>query len=274
MKRRRWNKDFSGDVGFMLLHIGAFHLDRDSQQQTPWHRLAPQIRILCVLLLLLAVVLTPNGQWLTWYIYGITILGMLLVSRVTLWVLCKRIAVESAFVGVVLIGTLFRAGGDVVWQWGWLRITTTGLIVLGSVSFKALLALLLLNMLTLTTPVPMLLQALAVLRTPPLLIAILASMYRYLGVLIEEFGAMRRAAISRNLMGGNHWQRLVVGNMIGSLFIRTYERGDRIHQAMLSRGYQGLPTATEPTQTRRYDIITLTLTLGIALLGQTIVFIH
>jgi cobalt/nickel transport system permease protein len=67
---------------------------------------------------------------------------------------------------------------------------------------------------------------------------------------------------------------LVVGNMIGSLFIRTYERGDRIHQAMLSRGYQGLPTATEPTQTRRYDIITLTLTLGIALLGQTIVFIH
>jgi cobalt/nickel transport system permease protein len=258
----------------MLLHIGAFHLDIDSQQQTPWHRLAPHTRVLCVLLLLLAIVLTPNGRWLTWYIYAAAILGMLLVSRVTLWALCKRIAVESAFVGVVLIGTLFRAGGDVVWQWGWLQITTTGLIVLGSVSFKALLALLLLNMLTLTTPVSMLLQALAVLRIPPLLIAILASMYRYLGVLIEEFNAMRRAAISRNLMGGSNWQRLVIGNMIGSLFIRTYERGDRIHQAMLSRGYQGLPTTLETTKVRRSDVVALTLTLGVTLLGQTIQLIR
>jgi cobalt/nickel transport system permease protein len=254
----------------MLLHIGAFHLDVDSQQQTLWHYLAPQTRVLCVLLLLLAIVLTPNGRWLTWCVYVIAISGMLLVSRVTLWVLCKRIAVELAFVGVVLIGTLFRTGGDVVWQWGWIQITTTGLIVLGSVSFKALLALLLLNMLTLTTSVPMLLQALTVLRTPPLLIAILASMYRYLGVLIEEFGAMRRAAISRNLMGGNHWQRLVVGNMIGSLFIRTYERGDRIHQAMLSRGYQGLPPAAQALKIKPYDMGALTLTLGVALLGQLI----
>ncbi len=258
----------------MLLHIGAFHLDIDSQQQTPWHRLVPQTRILCVLLLLLATVLTPNGQWLTWCTYGAAILGMLLVSRVTLWVLCKRIAVEYAFVGVVLIGTLFRAGGDVVWQWGWLQITTTGLIVLGSVSFKALLSLLLLNMLTLTTPIAMLLHGLAVLRTPPLLVAILASMYRYLGVLIEEFSAMRRAALSRNLMGGSHWQRLVIGNMIGSLFIRTYERGDRIHQAMLSRGYQGISTAVETPNTGLYDIAALTLTLGLALAGQIISLIR
>ncbi len=258
----------------MLLHIGAFHLDIDSQQQTPWHRLAPQTRILCVLLLLLATVLTPNGQWLTWCVYGAVILGMLLISQVTLWVLCKRIAVEYAFVGVVLIGTLFREGGDVVWQWGWLQITTTGLTVLGSVSFKALLSLLLLNMLTLTTPVPMLLKGLAILRVPPLLIAIMASMYRYIGVLIEEFSAMRRAAVSRNLMGGSHWQRLVIGNMIGSLFIRTYERGDRIHQAMLSRGYQGIPTAVETPNTGRYDIAALTLTLGLALAGQSISFIR
>ncbi|WP_404786248.1 cobalt ECF transporter T component CbiQ [Altericista sp. CCNU0014] len=254
----------------MLLHIGAFHLDIDSQQQTPWHRLAAQTRILCVLLLLLATVLTPNGQWLTWCVYGTGILGMLLVSRVTLSVLCKRVAVESAFVSVVLLGTLFRAGGDVLWQWGWLQIGTTGLTILGSVSFKALLSLLLLNVLTLTTSVSMLLYGLAVLRTPPLLIAILASMYRYLGVLIEEFDAMRRAAISRNLMGSSHWQRLVLGNTIGALFIRTYERGDRIHQAMLSRGYQGLPPVAETIRLERRDIAALTLTLVFVLLGQFI----
>jgi cobalt/nickel transport system permease protein len=254
----------------MLLHIGAFHLKVDSQRQTFWHRLAPQSRILCVLILLLAIVLTPNGHWLTWYIYAAAILGVLLSSQVTLSVLCRRIALESAFVGVVLLGTLFREGGTVVWQWGWIKITTVGLMVLGSVSFKALLSLLLLNLLTLTTPVPILLNALAILRTPPLLIAILASMYRYIGVLIEEFNAMRKAAVSRNLMSSKRWQRLVIGNMIGSLFIRTYERGDRIHQAMLSRGYQGLPPLLEPLKMKRRDGVVITLTFGLALLGQLI----
>jgi cobalt/nickel transport system permease protein len=66
-------------------------------------------------------------------------------------------------------------------------------------------------------------------------------MYRYINVLIEEFNAMRRAAASRNLSGSNQWQRKVIGNMMGSLFIRTYERGERVYQAMQARGYQGVP---------------------------------
>lgn len=252
----------------MLLHIGVFQLDRDSKRQTLWHTLMPQTRILCVLILLLAIALTPNGHWLTWAIYSVGILSVLLISQITFVVLLQRLAVEFAFVSVVVIGTLFREGGDVLWQWGWLKVTTHGLIILGSVTIKALLSLLLLNLLTLTTSVPALLHALNVLKTPPLLVAILASMYRYLGVLIEEFHSMRRAALSRNLMSGDHWQRLVVGNMIGSLFIRTYERGERVHQAMLSRGYQGLPPTREMFKTRGYDIVALSLTALFALLGQ------
>lgn len=254
----------------LLLHIGAFHLDVDSKRQTLWHELAPQTRLLCVLLMLLAIALTPNGQWLTWAIYAIGILIILLLSKITFLVLLKRLAVEFAFVAVVIIGTLFRDGGDVLWQWGWLRITTTGLTILGSVSLKALLSLILLNLLTLTTSIPALLHALTVLKMPPLLVAVLASMYRYLAVLIDEFNSMRRAAISRNLMNGGHWQRIVVGNLIGSLFIRTYERGERIHQAMLSRGYQGLPPIKELPKTGKRDTIAITMTAMFTLLGQAI----
>ncbi len=254
----------------MLLHIGAFRLDVDGERQTPWHTLAPQTRILCVLVLVVAIALTPNGQWLTWGVYSVGILSALLVSQITYSVLLKRLAVESAFVGVVLIGTLFRGGGDVLWQWGGLRVTSTGLTILGSVSLKALLSLLLLNILTLTTSVPVLLHGLTVLKMPPLLVAILASMYRYLAVLIEEFNAMRRAALSRNLMNGRRWQRLVVGNMIGSLFIRTYERGERVHQAMMSRGYRGTPMTVEAPRSRRRDRLALALTIVFAVLGHSI----
>ncbi len=254
----------------ILLHIGAFHLDIDSNRRTPWHTLAPRTRILCTLLMVFAIALTPNGHWWTWAIYGLAILSLLLLSQVTLPVLVRRVAVELVFIGVVLLGTLFRRGGEVLWSWGPLQITTAGLIVLGSVTLKALLSLLMLNLLTLTTAVSALLHGLVELRTPPLLVATLASMYRYIGVLIGEFNAMRKAAASRNLMNNKRWQRLVIGNMIGSLFIRTYDRGDRIYQAMLSRGYQGTMPVEKVPPGGRQDILALTLTLIVALLGQSI----
>lgn len=256
----------------MLLHIHAFHLDVDSQRTTPWHYLTPRTRLLCVLLFVFATALTPNGQWPTWAVYAAGLAILIGVSRVTLTVLLKRVAIELSFVSVVLLGTLFRTGGEVVWQWGWLKITSVGLTVLGSVTLKVLLSLLMVNLLTLTTSIPSLLHGLATLRVPPLLVAIFASMYRYLGVLVEEITTMRRAAASRNLTSNRRWYRLVVGNTIGALFLRTYDRGDRVHQAMLARGYTGsLPTTTTP-HTGRRDILAITAMLALLLLGQAVRF--
>jgi cobalt/nickel transport system permease protein len=170
--------------------------------------------------------------------------------------------------GAVLLGTLFRDGGVVLWQWGWLRITSEGLMVLGSVSLKALLSLLMLNLLVLTTAVPDLLQALVTLKMPPLLVSTLAAMYRYTALLMGEFATMRRAALSRNLMNRQRYQRLVIGNMMGALFIRTYERGDRIHQAMLARGYTGLPPLQTVPQNSWWDRVAIALTLSLLILGQ------
>ena len=223
-----------------------------------WNQVSVHIRLLCTLLLVIAIALTPIGKWWTWAWYGLPVLMILYWSQVDLGILAKRMAIELLFASVVLVGVLFRGGGTVVWQWGWLQITTNGLIVLGSISIKSFLSLLLLNILTLSTPIPSLLQALIILKMPPLLVSIMASMYRYIAVLSNEFQAMRRAATARNFDAKNllsrrqqpnkinqkidrRWQRQVLGNMLGMLFIRTYYRGDRIYQAMLARGYQGIP---------------------------------
>jgi cobalt/nickel transport system permease protein len=254
----------------MLLHIHTFQLDVDGQTVTPWSQLTAKTRLLCVLLLVFAIALTPNGRWLTWAVYGIAVGAIVLVSRVTVAVLLRRVAVEFLFVGVVLLGTLFQSGGEVVYRLGGLQITTAGLTVLGSVTVKTLLSLLMLNILTLTTAIPDLLQGLMALRVPPLLVAILAAMVRYIGVLLAEFDAMQRAALSRNLMGRRGWQRLVIGNMMGALFIRTLDRGERVHRAMLSRGYDGLSTVKDQAISRQADRVALTLVGAIGLIGQTI----
>lgn len=170
----------------LLLHIGAFQLGLQDQGTTAWHRLTPQTRVLVALLMVFATVLTPQGHWGTWATYAGSIAGLIGLSQTRLVLLIQRVAVEAVFVGVVLLGTLFHPGGTVFWQWGGLQISTTGLTLLGSISCKVLLCLSMLNLLVLTTAQPELLQALTVLKLPPLLVAILASMTRYLSVLIES----------------------------------------------------------------------------------------
>jgi cobalt/nickel transport system permease protein len=71
-------------------------------------------------------------------------------------------------------------------------------------------------------------------------------------------------------MGNSRASRLIIGNIIGLLFIRTYERGERVYQAMLSRGYQGIPSVEKVPAGGRRDILALTLTLIVMLVGQLI----
>jgi cobalt/nickel transport system permease protein len=245
-------------------HQKAIHQSSDDD----FFQIAPPVRVLCALMMVLAIGITPNGHWVTGLIYGIGIALVLFSSPVNLAKLCQRLAVESVFVSVAVIGLLFRDGEGLLWQWGGLKITMTGLVILGSVMGKLCLSLMVMNLLTMTMPIPVLLESLSILKVSPLLIAILASMHRYLDLLIDEFMTMRRAAIARNLMAGKRWQRLVIGNMIGSLFIRTYDRGDRIHQAMLSRGYQGVVVSNRPVKFRRRDRFALLITILFSIFGQ------
>ena len=252
-------------------HSHSFHSHNEYHSNDHSHSnntITPTIRIVCTLIMVMAIVATPDAHWLTWLIYGCGVIVLLGMSQVDLFKLYQRLAVESIFVSVSVLGILFRNGDGIVWQWGLLKITMTGLLVFGSVLCKLGLTLVLMNLLTLTMPVPVLLQGLSILRVPRLLIAILGSMYRYLDLLVEEFTTMRRAAIARNLLAGKRWQRLVIGNMIGSLFIRTYDRGSRIHQSMLSRGYRGaLPLQQSPKLNWR-DQLALGFTILFAIAGQ------
>lgn len=96
-----------------------------------------------------------------------------------------------------------------------------------------------------TTPFHDLLEGLERLRLPRLMVAVISLMYRYLAVLTDEATRMMRARASRAATPPGapapdwRWQGRVVGNMVGALFIRAYERSERVYIAMQSRGYQG-----------------------------------
>jgi cobalt/nickel transport system permease protein len=94
-----------------------------------------------------------------------------------------------------------------------------------------------------TTEPQDLLRGLERLHLPQQLVQIMAFMVRYLDVVTGEMQRMRIARESRGFTARNptHWP--VLARSAGALFIRSYERGERVHLAMLSRGYTGrMPT--------------------------------
>lgn len=101
-------------------------------------------------------------------------------------------------------------------------------------------------LLSFTTPFHDLVDALRELRLPRVMVAIISFMYRYLGVLGDEAQRMNRARASRSAArpgrragGSLLWRGRVTGAMVGSLFLRSYERSERVYSAMLARGFDG-----------------------------------
>jgi cobalt/nickel transport system permease protein len=127
-----------------------------------------------------------------------------------------------------------------------LTITDTGIRDVLSIILKSWLSVQAALLLTYTTPFSSIVDALRALRLPAIIVNIISFMYRYLAVLMDEAGRMSRARQARSAAapkgrsgGSVRWRARVTGSMVGSLFIRSYERSERVYAAMLARGFDG-----------------------------------
>jgi len=217
-------------------------LDRYSDIDSVIHKLDPRTKLITTLCFVLAVVITPATEWRAFPCYFVFISILLLLSKLPLLYVLKRALVILPFVFLIGIFNLFKAGEAVasvhVWHWQ-VSITHEGLLVFRTVLTKASLSIMGLILLSSTTKFPALLRGLQQLRTPRVMIVTLSFAYRYIFVLVDEAMRMRRARDSRNFGGKRVWQMKTVGNMVGTLFLRSYERGERVYTAMVSRGYDG-----------------------------------
>jgi cobalt/nickel transport system permease protein len=94
-------------------------------------------------------------------------------------------------------------------------------------------------------------------------------MYRYIFVIGEEARRLMRARECRSAVAGEssggavRWRARVLGNMVGSLFLRSYERAERIYDAMISRGYDGELKSLAVTSLRHADYAALGIAFGL-----------
>ncbi len=122
-------------------------------------------------------------------------------------------------------------------------------------------------LLSATTAVPDVLAALERLRAPRLLVLIAAGMYRYLFVVAGEVSRTRAALAARAYRPRNALQAAAIGRAAGALFLRSYARGERVHVAMLARGYRGTVPRLRQLALRRADAVFLGLLAACARAG-------
>jgi cobalt/nickel transport system permease protein len=198
------------------------------------HRAQPHHKLLALLGFVLVVVATPNGQYAFFAGYLAVLLAVVVVSRVPVGYLAKRMVVEVPFL-VFAVLVPFVADGPRTEVLG-LSVSEPGLVAAGGLVMKGTLGVLASLTLAATTEPQAVIRGLERLRLPAQLVQIMAFMVRYLDVVTDEMRRMRVALASRGFTARNplHWP--VLARSAGALFIRSYERGERVHLAMLSRG--------------------------------------
>jgi cobalt/nickel transport system permease protein len=249
-------------------------LDQYSDRDSIIHRLDPRTKLITTLFFILAVVLTPPNRWPAFALYFILVAALILLSKVPVFYVLKRSLIIMPFVVLIAIFIPFFREGEVagsynIWLWQ-VSVTYSGLQVFWNILAKAWLSILSLILLTSTTKFSNLLKSLEQLRMPRVMVMILSFMYRYIFVLVDEVMRMRQARDSRNFGGGRLWQLRTIGNMIGTLFIRSYERGERVYAAMMARGFDGQTRTLESLSFRQLDVF-FGISLGLALMLVTVV---
>jgi cobalt/nickel transport system permease protein len=210
------------------------------------------------LLAILSTALLPDGAWLGFAATFVLILAASQAAGLGVFYPVPRSVVALPFALAAVTAVFVVPGhpvvGVTVGSWH-LVATDAGLLRFGSIVVRSLLSVQVAILLTATTPFPDLLHALRNLGVPALLVTIVSLMYRYLFVLVDEATRLLRAREARSVGAGGSvlWRARVAGAMVGQLFLRSYERSDRVYQAMLARGMDGRHMTLSPHALRVQD---------------------
>jgi cobalt/nickel transport system permease protein len=258
------------------MHADAF--DRFHEAESRLHHLDPRVKVVITVLFILSNALLPDGAWTAFGLSWIVLLWANALSGLGIDFTFKRSFVALPF-ALAAISAIFSPVGHPLAEWtlGSLKLipTDVGLIKFASILLRSWLSVQVAILLVATTRFPDMIHAFEHLHVPAILTTIVSFLYRYLFVLTDEVMRLLRARQSRSATVAGHrsgrnvvWRAKVTGNMAGQLFLRSYERSDRIYNAMLARGYTGQMRTLHPHVMKPSDWSFATLSVVIIFLLQ------
>ncbi|PWU45969.1 cobalt ECF transporter T component CbiQ [Micromonospora globispora] len=218
--------------------MGAGHAHVLYRESTsPVHRLPPEVKIAAMVVFTVAVVATPREAYWAFGGYALLVAAVAALARVGPRWLVSRALIELPFV-LFAFALPFLGAGERIEVAG-LSLSVDGLLGGWNILAKGTLGVLASLLLAATTTTRDLIIGLDRLRCPQILTQIATFMLRYLDVLVGEARRMRVARVSRGDDPRFLWQLRGFAAGVGALFLRAFERGERVYLAMVSRGYSG-----------------------------------
>ncbi len=225
------------------------------------HHLAPEAKVLAAFLFVLSVAITPREAVWGFAAYALIVATVVGASRVPPRFVLARLLAILPFVVFALFLPFIGEGKDV--EVLGVMVSGDGLWAMWNILAKATLGATASILLAATTETPDILKALNRLRVPAVITGIASFMIRYLEVVAGELGRMRTAMTARGYDPSWLGQARPIASSAGTLFVRSYERGERVYEAMLARGYTGeMPTVRGAAATRRDWIISLSVPIS------------
>jgi len=260
------------------MHANAF--DRFHESESRLHRLDPRVKVVLTVLFILSNALLPDGAWAAFGLAWILLLWVNHISSLGVEFTFRRSLIALPF-ALAAVTAIFSPLGNPLAEWhiGSLALVPTdyGLIKFGSILVRSWLSVQAAILLVAVTRFPDMIHAYEHLHIPAVLTTIISFLYRYLFVLTDEVMRLLRARESRSasLPGSRSgrsvaWRAKIAGNMAGQLFLRSYERSDRIYNAMLARGYTGQLRTLNPHVMKSRDWLFAALSTILILILQLI----
>jgi cobalt/nickel transport system permease protein len=234
-------------------------LDRLSYQNSLVHRLDPRAKLIATLLFLFTVISFSKYEVSALIPFFLFPVLLMTLGEIPFRFILKKVLLVSPF--AVFIG-IFNPLLDTAQVLVFSGLTiAAGWFSFFSILLKFVLTISAALLLIATTPFPSVCHALRRFGMPSLFVSQLLFLYRYIFVLVEEAMRMVRARDMRSFGASGTGIKVFV-RLIGTLFLRTIERAERIYSAMLSRGFQGDMPTSKRSHIKAIDLVFVGTTLS------------
>jgi len=214
------------------------HLDEFSIGTSFLHRLDPRAKFAVFVPLVFVVALSPS-LWAGLFFLAVSI-AFVFLAGLPFGSLRDRVVLVNIFVVFLWLTLPVSIGGTALFDLGPWQVTKEGIIYTAIITAKANAIFLFTIAILGTSEIFALVHALDHFKVPKRLLYLFFFFYRYLTVLHQEYNTIRAAARVRGFIPRTslHTWR-TYGNMVGMLFVKSYDRSRRIYQAMTLRGFRG-----------------------------------
>jgi cobalt/nickel transport system permease protein len=196
-------------------------------------------------------------------------LGLLFLARLPLGRVLVRLMMVNGLILFLWLLLPFSVGGEVIWKLGPFAATREGISLATLITIRSNIIVLAFLALVSTTPVFALGYAMAGLGIPDKMVQLFFFTYRYIHVIYEEYQRLMKALKVRGFRAKSniHTYR-TYAYLVGMLLVKSYERAERVREAMLCRGFKGrFYTLYEFSVTKSDIALTVILFSGIGVMA-------